>query len=166
MISRAVPFEIAAGVRVLVPELHDHTVVLVVNAFKDRFVVGNPWSLVDLERIVRLSEFRLDTFVELVLLSRVATLTWIVARWMETQRDSEPWRSIRIAIEARTEPRRLYAACYRRIAHSSFAASRSACLYAMAGGDQHHARVGAVAGLLSSMGERVLRRRIGARATG
>jgi hypothetical protein len=166
MLSRAVPFEIAADVRVLVPELHDHAVVLVVNAFKDRFVGGNPASLVDLERIVALRDFRCDTFVELAFLSQIATLTWIVAGWMEEERASQAWRAVRVAIESREEPRRLYAALYRRIAQSPSASSRPAYLYAMSGGDHPVHRLQTVAGLVASTAERVVRRRIGIRAAG
>jgi hypothetical protein len=157
VLSRATHHEIASGLHVLVPEIHDHAVILVVNAFKDRFVVGNPWSIADLERIVRHPTFYLDLFVELARESHVMTMAWIVASWLETQYGSDQWCAIRSAIERRSEPRKLYASLYRRLATSSAGASLPAYFFTTLGGDSFSAQVRAFANAVAWVGERRLR---------
>jgi Uncharacterised nucleotidyltransferase len=156
-LSRATRLDIAVGLNVLVPEIHDHALILVVNAFKDRFVVGNPWSIADLERIVRHPAFRHELFVELVRESHVTTMAWIVAAWLETHYASEQWGAIRSAIERTAAPRRLYATLYRRVAMSSGGASLPAYFFAMLGADSFPAQVRTFANTLAWVGERRLR---------
>jgi hypothetical protein len=115
MVSRAIETELAPGLRVLVPEIHDHAVLLTVNAFKDKIVTAGAGGLSDLERIAAQTGFRVDTFASRVLSSRIATLTWIVASWLESARGSARWGGIRAAIEARFRPRRAYAALFRHL---------------------------------------------------
>ena len=114
MIERSQRREIAPGVRVLIPEIHDHALLLTVNAFKDKIVTATPWALTDLERIVLLPEFRESAFIERVHESQISTLAWIVAWWMESHRRSGVWGAIRRGIEAQYPVRRAYARLVQR----------------------------------------------------
>jgi hypothetical protein len=157
MLSRAERYEITTGVRVLVPEIHDHAVILTVNAFKDRFVVGNPWSITDLERIVGSPSFRIGTFVDLAVRSRIATIAWIVASRLETQYGNVQWAAIRSVIERKAEPRRLYAIAYRRVATSAAGASLPGYLFTTLGGDSILSRTRALGTAVARVGESKLR---------
>src|SRR5580698_10865348 len=56
MMARSNERTLSDGVRVRQPDLHDHAIILVVNAFKDKMVKCPEWSLDDLARIgVRVS---------------------------------------------------------------------------------------------------------------
>jgi hypothetical protein len=115
MMTRSRERILSGGLRVREPELHDHAVLLVVNAFKDKFFGCMPWALGDLDLIVT----RIDAgiFLERIRAARLLTVTWIVADWMATQRGSEPWRVLRDRLGKRP-PRPLYAAALRAlIAH-------------------------------------------------
>jgi hypothetical protein len=105
MMTRSRERTLSGGLRVREPELHDHAVLLVVNAFKDKFL-GMPWALDDLDLIVSRIDAR--TFLERVCAARLRTVTWIVADWMATQRASGPWRVLRDRLGERP-PRPLYA---------------------------------------------------------
>jgi hypothetical protein len=109
MLRRAAPQELSPGFSVAVPEIHDHAVLLVVNVFKDKVVAATPWGLADLERVVLQPGFRRDVFVDRVRASRITTMTWIVAAWMESVRGDAAWGEIRRAIEAGGGVRRSYA---------------------------------------------------------
>lgn len=109
MLERSVRQEIAPGLRVSVPEIHDHAVLLVINAFKDKIVTAAPSSIGDLERVVVQPGFRLGTFVERADQARVSTIVWVVASYMESVRGSGAWAAIRMAIESTGRVRRHYA---------------------------------------------------------
>ncbi len=91
----------------LIPELHDHALLLVVNAFKDKLVRAASWSLEDLGRIVRSSGFTVDTFVLRVSRAKVVALAWFVADWLARTRGDEMWSAIKERLSARP-PRPLY----------------------------------------------------------
>ncbi len=99
------------GLRVREPELHDHALVLVVNAFKDKMTECPRWSLDDLETIGG----RVDPalFLARVAEARARALTWLAADWMARERQSVTWRGLRDRMGARP-PRRLYALAMRR----------------------------------------------------
>lgn len=136
MLSRATPLEIAPTLRVLVPEIHDHAVVLAVNAFKDKIVAANRGALSDVERIVLHRDFRCHVFVDRVVHSRIATLAWIVAAWMESERQNNEWGAIRVAIEARAPVRRRYGNLFRRLITRSPSTAMSLRLLARAVADR------------------------------
>ncbi|MDP8998568.1 MAG: nucleotidyltransferase family protein [Myxococcota bacterium] len=115
MLDRSERCEIEPGVMVSIPEVHDHAVVLTVNAFKDKIVTATPWALADLERIVMHPTFRCDDFVDRVCQSRITTLTWIVAEWMASSRGIGAWGVVRAAVEARGHVRWGYAKLFRRL---------------------------------------------------
>jgi hypothetical protein len=113
MLDRSERQEIAPGLHVFVPEIHDHAVVLTINAFKDKIVTTASWVIGDLERIVVQPGFRRDLFVERVSQSRISTIAWIVAAWMEAGRNSSAWGAIRAAIDSRGQVRSAYAKLFR-----------------------------------------------------
>jgi hypothetical protein len=114
MLARAEPRELAPGLCVAVPEIHDHAVLLVVNVFKDKIVTATSWGLGDLERVVRHPEFRRDVFVDRVRGARITTMTWVVAAWMESAREDLAWGEVREALEGRGGVRWRYAGLVRR----------------------------------------------------
>jgi hypothetical protein len=116
MLARSREMELARDLRVRVPEIHDHAVLLAVNAYRDWFVLGNPHSRMDLDRIARAPDFCPEAFVERALKSRIATIAWIVAGWIEASYANDAWGAIRKAIQRRAAVRRLSAAVYRRVA--------------------------------------------------
>ena len=75
-------------------EIHDHGLVLVLNAFKDGFS-SLPWSLEDLRRIAAAPEFRADTLIKRAREGRVATVLWLVADWLARAHGMEEWRRLR-----------------------------------------------------------------------
>ena len=90
-----------------VPELHDHALLLCVNAFKDKLVEAAPWSVEDLVRIVRQPGFDAGTFTERAREGRVVALVWIVADWLAKARGDAIWGAIRDRLSHRP-PRALY----------------------------------------------------------
>jgi hypothetical protein len=106
------------GFRHRQPELHDHAIVLAVNAFKDKMSLAAPHAISDLERIVLDPRFRPATLVERAARGAVTTLLWIVADWMSDPERARPnaareaWREVRDRIGARP-PRAAYAAALR-----------------------------------------------------
>jgi Uncharacterised nucleotidyltransferase len=100
MLRRAHPSIAPLGVPHLQPELHDHAVLLCVNAFKDKLIDAFPGGVRDLEIIATLAEFDRPRFVKLAVDSRVATIAWIVADWLVETRRSDAWRAIREDLRA------------------------------------------------------------------
>ena len=111
MMERSVERVLPGGLRVREPEVHDHAVLLVVNAFKDKLVECPPWSLDDLDSI--LAHVDTETLLARVAEARARTLTWITADWLARERGSERWRALRERLGPRP-PRRLYAWAMRR----------------------------------------------------
>jgi hypothetical protein len=114
MQRRASPFVFAPGLSLLAPEIHDHAVVLVVNVFKDKMTAAFPRAVADVERIALKPSFSVETFVERALESRVTTIAWLVAGWLES-RGSAPWGAVRALLERRARVRRPYAHLFRRL---------------------------------------------------
>jgi hypothetical protein len=77
------------------PEIHDHALLLCVNAFKDKLLYAHPWALEDLVRVVRAASFDPDRFVTLASNAGAATLSWVVADWMTRVRGSVEWSVLR-----------------------------------------------------------------------
>jgi hypothetical protein len=102
------------GVAVTEPDLVDHAVLLVVNAFKDKLVDCPPWSVDDLVSIASHARFDTAAFVARVREARARAITWIVADWLARERGSGPWRTIRDAVHSRS-PRPTYAWALRRL---------------------------------------------------
>ncbi len=64
MIARGEVREVVPGCRAAVPEIHDHAVLLTVNAFKDKIAMAHPWAIADPARVVIQPVFRRETFIE------------------------------------------------------------------------------------------------------
>lgn len=97
------------------PELHDHVIVLCVNAYKDKIGGAFPWALEDLVRIVRHPDLKISRLEELARQSKVRTLVWLVADWLAEIRGDESWGRIRTALGDGRPARPLYAAVMRRM---------------------------------------------------
>jgi hypothetical protein len=130
------------GVVVTEPDLVDHAVLLVVNAFKDKLVDCPPWSVDDLVAIASHPRFDDAAFVARVREARVRALTWIVADWLAQERASGRWRAIRDALHRRS-PRPLYAWALRRMRERA-PASVATRLLARLGSDAPASRAAAV----------------------
>jgi hypothetical protein len=142
MLARSEVRQDVFGFACAIPELHDHALVLCVNAFKDKLVLANPWAIEDLLRVSRAEGFDADRLARLARASRSAALTWIVADWLAER--SEAWRAVREAIGAKA-PRPRYARAFRwAVDHAP--SSLAARLLARAGGDGVAMRVRALAG--------------------
>jgi len=111
MLERSRERVLPGELRVREPEVHDHAVVLLVNAYKDKMVECPRWSLDDLEAIA--ARLDPDTLLARLAEGRVRTLAWIAADWMARERGSERWRALRERIGPHA-PRRLYAWVVRR----------------------------------------------------
>jgi hypothetical protein len=114
MAARSRARTLPTGITVREPDLVDHAVLLVVNAFKDKLVDCPSWSIDDLVTIASHPDFDVDVFLGRVRESRTHGLTWIVADWLARERASQRWRAIRDAMHS--GPRRpLYAWALRRM---------------------------------------------------
>jgi hypothetical protein len=76
MLSRATESTLL-GFPHLVPELHDHALLLYVNVFKDKITLAQPASLEDVRRIT--AKLDLERFTALAREAHATTLVWIVA---------------------------------------------------------------------------------------
>ena len=75
------------------PELNDHALILVINAFKDG-LEPTPWALEDLRRIVIHPRFDAERLVDRARTGRVTSVLWIVARWLADDQGAGQWRSV------------------------------------------------------------------------
>jgi Uncharacterised nucleotidyltransferase len=164
MLERSARIELAPGCLVSIPELHDHAVLLAVNAFKDKLVGAQPWAISDLERVVTHGDFRLDRFVERVVQARIATIAWIVAAWMESVRQSVAWGAIRATLESRGHLRRAYASLVQHRLSDAGQSSVSLRLLARVGSDSRRMQVEALAGAAAYVLEMALEMATSARA--
>jgi hypothetical protein len=126
LVARAVRARARAPVayEYLAPELHDHVVVLCVNAFKDKLPRNAPWIVTDLERIVLQPGFDAGVLAERARASRSRTIVWMVADWMVSLSGHRVWAAVRdrIGPEApRPAYARLFRALHRRHAERSLA---------------------------------------------
>jgi hypothetical protein len=111
MVERAKARVLAGTVRVLAPEIHDHAVLMIVNAYKDKMVSCPSWSVGDLETI--LSHVDISTLLTRIEEAHVRAIAWIAGDWMARELGSESWRNLRDRIGTHP-PRRLYAWAMRR----------------------------------------------------
>jgi hypothetical protein len=101
------------------PELHDHALVLCINAFKDMLQPPS-WSIEDLDRIVRLPGFSVDALVRLTRRARVVTAVASVMAWMQASRGNAICAAVRE--ELGVLPRPAFARGYRWLSkHRVFA---------------------------------------------
>lgn len=94
MIARATRRVQPFGFEHLEPELHDHALILVLNAFKDG--LGAPsWAIEDLLRVTRHDAFVVDRLVSRARQGGVRGATWIVSDWLARDHGSDGWRRVR-----------------------------------------------------------------------
>lgn len=170
MLARAEPGS-ARGVPHLVPEVHDHVLLLCVNAFKDKLVdapVGVVGAVADLLRApAREPRLAADRLATLAATSGSATLTALTASWLldrlsegeDGPRDARArgfWSEVVGSLAARGAPRRPYAALLR--AASSGRARRVvlATLVTRVAGDRPRDRARGAAALAAYAVERGL----------
>jgi hypothetical protein len=111
MLRRAVRTSERLGFSHLEPELHDHALILCVNAFKDKLRSALPHVIIDIKRIAEQPGFDSARMAELAGEARLNTAVWLVADWLVEQQGSEVWRDVQRRI-GRVPPRRLYASVY------------------------------------------------------
>jgi len=80
------------------PDFTDHSVLLVVNAFKDKLVGSFEWAIRDLERIPLQPAHDPAVLVSRMRSAGVMTIGWIVADWMVRVRRVVAWEQVRDAI--------------------------------------------------------------------
>jgi HAMP domain-containing protein len=166
MLARSTECELGSELRVRIPETHDHAVLLVVNAYKDWLVLGNPASRTDLDRIARSAGFEWEVFVDRALRSRIGTITWLVATWLEESYGNEVWGAVRAELEARAPIDRFSARLYRRVAASSLIRSVPAPLFRALAVDGRIRRLGALTTTFGWLAERWVRGHSRARGLG
>jgi len=88
------------------PELHDHALILALNAFKDGLRQA-PWALEDLRRVVRASRFDATSLVKRAHTGKVLSALWIVANWMVDAHKAQEWMVVRDLIGAYPPSRRV-----------------------------------------------------------
>jgi hypothetical protein len=111
MIERATEHVEPFGVPHLQPELHDHALLLIVNAFKDQLVNASSGGLVDLARISALPDFSFEQLASRAREGGVAVVAWLVGEWMIEKRGEPRWGSLLDALGEHPR-RRLYAAAF------------------------------------------------------
>jgi hypothetical protein len=118
MLGRATLQAGALKVAHLEPELHDHALVLCVNAFKDKLVDTPAGAVRDLELLPGCEGFSPDRLAALARHVGAATILWIVARWLSRARGAAAWDLIRGAL-GRAAPRRVYTTVFERSLRAS-----------------------------------------------
>jgi hypothetical protein len=107
MIARAKRVTGPIGFLHLQPEIHDHALLLCVNAFKDKLVEAQPGAIRDLELIPEQAGFHPPRLIALAQASGTVGILWIVASWLASERGSRAWAEIRSRL-GEAPPRRLY----------------------------------------------------------
>jgi hypothetical protein len=166
MLARAEELQVAPDLRIRIPEVHDHTILLAVNAYKDWFLLGNRWSRTDLDRIVRTPEFRPATFLERAVGSGIHTIAWIVADWMSATYENEVWGVIRDALDEQFVINRRAIDLYRRVASTNVIRTIPAPLFHVFGIDGVAQRARSIATTVAWLAERWVRGRTHLRSWG
>jgi hypothetical protein len=130
------------GVDHLEPEVHDHALLLCVNAFKDKLVLAAPWVREDLHRIAATPDFDVRELLARVAEAELGTLVWIVADWLSADSRATAWADVRNSLGGRR--RRRYAAMYTQLVRSA-PESVAMGLIARAASDSLALRVKAIA---------------------
>ncbi len=108
VLARATQRDAPFGFPHLQPELHDHALLLVINAFKDKLWEAQPWAIRDLELLGTHPGFDPARLAALARENGVAALTWLVADWLVETRGEGAWVTVRDALS--TAPRARYRA--------------------------------------------------------
>ncbi len=121
MLERATQHVEPFGVTHWQPELHDHALTLIVNAFKDQLVSATEGGLVDLARMANLPYFSFGVLASRAREAGIATMAWLVGEWMVERRGELQWRGLLDALGG--PPHKLYCAAFRALAREGTPAS-------------------------------------------
>jgi hypothetical protein len=94
MLRRALPRADVFRVQHLQPELHDHALLLCVNAFKDKLIDAPRGAVRDLELVPEQAGFSPQRLVDLARASGTAGIVWIVAAWLARTRACAAWGAV------------------------------------------------------------------------
>lgn len=95
------------------PEIHDHALLLCVNAFKDKLVLAAPWARRDLLRIAQMPNFSANQLAARARDAKLRTLVAVVADWLTRESDAPRWEEVRAAVGELQRTR--YVALYRAL---------------------------------------------------
>jgi hypothetical protein len=143
MLRRSVPRADVFAVPHLQPELHDHTLLLCVNAFKDKLIDAPAGAVRDLELVPEQTGFSPQRLVDLARASGTTAIVWIVAEWLSRTRGCAAWQSVRERI-GNTGPRPIYARLFQRALFSSPPPRRLLRVLARIGADRPSERLRAL----------------------
>lgn len=90
----------------LQPELNDHALMLVLNAFKDG-LRPRPWAIEDLRRIAMHPGFDADVIVTRARAGGIVSALWIVADWLVEAHAAAEWGAVRDRIGPRPPSKRV-----------------------------------------------------------
>ncbi len=113
------------GFRHREPEVHDHALVLCVNAFKDQLRFAPPTCATDLALLARRPEFHADRMVSRAREARLTALVWLVADWLERRTPGTTWGEVLIRLGS-VPPRPVYARAFAATIRSPSASSVAA----------------------------------------
>jgi hypothetical protein len=94
MMSRAALQKEPLGFLHLHPDIHDHTLLLAMNVYKDRVLDAAPWAIDDLLRITTLPSFHLPTMEKRIREARVPCAVGTLASWLASHFPSPPWKEL------------------------------------------------------------------------
>jgi hypothetical protein len=143
MLRRAHRSSAPLGLAHLQPELHDHAVLLCVNAFKDKLIDAVPGAIHDLELLPSQAAFDPARFVRLVVESHVATIAWVVAHWLVEVRHASGWTGLRERL-GHVLPRGRYARLFSRTIRRRAPPRQALRVLARAGSDLFGRQIGAL----------------------
>lgn len=113
MLARSTVDEALFGVACAVPEVHDHALLMCVNAFKDKLVLVTPWAIEDLRRIARGPAFDPSRFARLAAAASSATVVWIVADYLAAEEPA--WAEVRRLLGGDAPRRLAFARTFERL---------------------------------------------------
>ena len=145
MLRRSTEHTAPLGVAHRRPELHDHSILLCLTAFKDLLAL-NPWAREDLLRIASVPGFDSALLADRAKQAGVSTAVWLVSDWLSRDRRGPMWASVRDAIGRR--PRRPWLARFYRSRLGRLPAHVDAVVTAGASDDAVRAMLGMALGTL------------------
>jgi hypothetical protein len=95
LLTRAAPRTDPLGFLHWQMEQHDHTLLLAIDAFKDKLGWGKPWAREDLVRLAQRGGFSAATLVKRAEEARLQSLLAIVANWILAAGPSIQWSDVR-----------------------------------------------------------------------
>jgi hypothetical protein len=114
MLARAVETRESLGFLHRRIELHDHVLLLAIDAFKDGLGRGKPWAREDLVRLAAVADFSARSLVDRAIDARLQTMLALVADWVLASGPAPSWSTIRELVQ-KMPLRSHYIARYRRL---------------------------------------------------